>query len=165
MNKFTADVSSGSSSLLSLQANLLRSVCTREPDQCITTFTGSSNYSKCCIPELYERTVRRDDRLFKMSWWAPRAEKANLYSVFRNSTKFLSRLVLDGTLYEWEYYHSWCKQNVECENLMLLWVNLNELYFRVDVLGSTKMQSAFSGCYLEPGVWLSFVLLSKSSKM
>lgn len=74
-NKFTADVSSGSSSLLCPQAKLLRSLCTREPNQCITAFTGSSNYSKCCIPELYEQTARKDDRLFKMSWWAPQGEK------------------------------------------------------------------------------------------
>lgn len=42
---------------------------------------------------------------------------------------------------------------------MQFWVSLNELCFRVGVLGSTEMQSAFTGCYSEPGMWLPFVPL------
>lgn len=43
---------------------------------------------------------------------------------------------------------------MKCESLMQFWVSLNELHFRVGALGSTKMWSAFTGCYSEPGMWL-----------
>jgi len=36
---------------------------------------------------------------------------------------------------------------------MPFWVSLNELHFRVGVLGSMKIRSAFTGCYSEPGMW------------
>lgn len=43
---------------------------------------------------------------------------------------------------------------VKCESLMQFYASLNELHFMVGVLGSTKMQSAFSACYSEPGTWV-----------
>lgn len=52
--------------------------------------------------ELYKQPTRANDRLFKMSCWAPQGVKANLHPFFGNDTEFFNRLVIgDRSEFVW----------------------------------------------------------------